>query len=368
LRTDFNIKILVAPLDWGLGHACRCIPIIRHLSAIGCTVILAANSPQKSVLQTEFPDLLILELGGYNITYAKTKRWFSFRIFSQLPKILSAINKEHEWLKTIVSKHRIDAVISDNRYGLWHSQIPVAFITHQLNIEAPFSWSKAIIRKFNYKFINRFSCCWVPDVEGIPNIAGKLSHPKQLPRTPVKYMGGISRFEKQTAKEEYDALIVISGPEPQRTLFEEKILKDLENFRGKILLVRGLPGNASIIPSTNNAEIVNHLTSNELAIAFCKAKYIISRSGYTTVMDILKLNKKSILIPTPGQTEQEYLGAHLQKQYWCMIVNQNNFNLKQALTDANAFDYKRAGINMEIYKQVLNDFVAEVEKQKQNKF
>ena len=163
-------------------------------------------------------------------------------------------------------------------------------------------------------------------------------------------------------------MVVISGPEPQRTLLEEKILIDLESFQGKLLLIRGLPGNASIIPSTNNVEIVNHLTAHELAIAFSKAKYIISRSGYTTVMDILKLNRKSILIPTPGQTEQEYLGAHLQKQSWCMTVNQNNFNLKKALTDADAFQYKQAGINMEIYKEVLNDFVAEVEKKKQYKF
>ena len=354
----------MAPLDWGLGHTCRCIPLIRHLSSIGCTVILAASGSQKNLLQLEFPHLEMEHLKGYNISYAKSKRWFSFKIFSQLPKILRAINNEHAWLKTFVSKHKIDAVISDNRYGLWHPQIPVAFVTHQLNIEAPFSWSKAIITKFNYRFINRFSVCWVPDLQGVPNIAGNLSHPKQLPGIDVKYIGGISRFEGQTIKEEYDALVVISGPEPQRTLFEEKIIKDLETFKGKILLIRGLPGNASIIPSTNNAEIINHLQADELAIAFCKAKYIISRSGYTTVMDILKLNRKSILIPTPGQTEQEYLAVHLQKQNWCMTVNQNDFNMQQVLENAYDFSYKLAGINMELYKDVLNDFIAQVKMNK----
>jgi predicted glycosyltransferase len=242
----------------------------------------------------------------------------------------------------------------------------VAFITHQLNIKTPFSWAEEVIRKYHYKFINRFFCCWVPDVEGLPNIAGELSHPKNFPAIPVKYLGGISRLDIQDVAEEYDALIVISGPEPQRTLLENRILKELPNYKGNLLLIRGLPGNAAVIAPINNTTIINHLPAQELALAFAKSKFIISRSGYTTVMDILRLNKKSILIPTPGQTEQEYLAIHLQKQNWCMTVNQDEFNLQTALSKATEFTYRPSGINMEMYKNVLNDFVAEVAK-KNNK-
>jgi UDP-N-acetylglucosamine transferase subunit ALG13 len=358
--TEFNIKILVAPLDWGLGHATRCIPLVKHLLSIGCTVVLAADGAQEKLLKLEFPELTIEHLEGYQINYAKNKRWFSFKIITQFPKILKAINKEHRWLKSIVTKHNINAIISDNRYGLWHPTLPVAFITHQLNIKTPVSWAEGLTRKYNYKFISRFSYCWVPDVEGYPNIAGELSHPKSLPAIPVKYLGGISRFGNQNVAEEFDALVVISGPEPQRTLLEQKILKELQSYHGKLLLIRGLPGNAEEITPINNTKIINHLPAKELALAFAKSKIIVSRSGYTTVMDILKLNKKSILIPTPGQTEQEYLAIHLQTQNWCMTVSQDEFDLQAALRAASKFPYQHSGIDMELYKEVLNDFIAEV--------
>ncbi len=139
MTTDFNIKILVAPLDWGLGHATRCIPLIKHLIDIGCTVVLASDGPQKKLLAIEFPDLIIEKLEGYNISYSKYRYWFSFKIISQLPGIWRAINKEHRSLKSIIEKHNINAVISDNRYGLWHPKIPVAFITHQLSIKSSIS-------------------------------------------------------------------------------------------------------------------------------------------------------------------------------------------------------------------------------------
>jgi len=359
LPTDFNIKILVAPLDWGLGHATRCVPLIKYLVDRGCTVILAAEGSQKKLLQLEFPDLIVESLEGYNISYAKNKNWFSLKIIIQLPKILRAISKEHKWLKTIVTKQNINAIISDNRYGLWHPTLPVAFITHQLGIKTSLSKAENIIKKIHYKLINRFSCCWVPDFEGQPNLAGELSHPKDLPSIPVKYLGAISRFEKNGLKEEYDAVIILSGPEPQRSVFENKILQEIVHYNGKLMLVRGLPGNVSIIPSVNNIEIVNHLPAKELEIVFEKSKFVISRSGYTTVMDILKLSKKSILIPTPGQTEQEYLATHLHKQNWCMMMLQEEFNLQAALTAAATFKYQHAGINMEMYKRVLNEFVKE---------
>jgi UDP:flavonoid glycosyltransferase YjiC (YdhE family) len=360
--TDFNIKILVAPLDWGLGHATRCVPLIRHLCSIGCSVILAADGSQKKLLELEFPDLIIEYLDGYKIDYAKNKRFFSTKIISQLPKILKAIKKEHHWLNYIVKKYNINAIISDNRYGLWHPTLPVAFITHQLTIKTPFTWADGLIRKYNYKFINRFSFCWVPDVEGSPNLAGKLSHPKTLPAIPVKYLGGISRFNKNEVAEEYEVVLVISGPEPQRSLLEQIILNQLPRYQGKALLIRGLPGEDKELPAINNTNIINHLPAKELALAFQKSRFVISRSGYTTVMDIIKLDRKSILIPTPGQTEQEYLAAHLQKQQWCLTVTQDEFNLEAALKKASDFTYKDSGINMELYKNVLNDFVTEVKR------
>ena len=192
-------RILVAPLDWGLGHATRCIPVIKELLANDCEVWLAGEGMQEALLRTEFPELPFLSLEGYRIRYPRSSSGFFLKIFLQIPTIISAITKEHRWLKKMVRSHEMDAVISDNRFGLYHSKIPSIFITHQLNIKSPLgNWSEKILQQWNYKYINRFTECWVPDLLGEDNLAGELSHPFRLPKTVLKYIGPISRFDYYT--------------------------------------------------------------------------------------------------------------------------------------------------------------------------
>ncbi len=348
--------ILVAPLDWGLGHASRCIPVIHELLNIGCCVILAGEGSQRQLLLLEFPDLEFVDLRGYRIDYTRSKRFFTAKILFQVPKILHAIKREQNWIKYAVQKHKIDAIISDNRFGLYHPYVPSIFITHQLSIKAPGIVEKWI-QIFNYRYIRKFSGCWVPDVKGSPNLAGELSHPFKVPNLPLTYIGGISRFDRvDTPEHLYDILVVISGPEPQRSMLEKKLLRCLHNYQGKVLFVRGLPGVEISIPSFNQVSVVNHLDATELNRAFVQSNLVISRSGYTTVMDILKLRKKSILVPTPGQTEQEYLAIHLQKQQWCLAINQAHFTLANALEQAAVFSYNLPFLNMNLYKAVVNEF------------
>ncbi len=350
--------ILVAPIDWGLGHATRCIPLINFLLQSGCKVIIAAEGSQKKLLKTEFPTLNFINIPGYHIKYTNAKRVFTLKIALQIPKILIIILNEKKWLKNLIKNNKIDAIISDNRYGLSHHKIASVFITHQLLIKTPFSFAQKIIQQINYRYIKRFSQCWVPDEKGSINLAGVLSHPDTLPKTQVKYIGGISRLErKPETKKKYDVLIILSGPEPQRTLLEKTILNQLKDFAGKAFLARGLPGSEELLFSQNNLVIKNHLPAKELESVINESEYIISRSGYTTVMDICKLQKKSILIPTPGQTEQEYLGVHLQKQGWCLAVSQENFSLEESLQKAKNFNYQLPDLKMETYKNILTDFI-----------
>lgn len=359
MNEKFNITVLVVPLDWGLGHATRCIPIIHHLLYLGCNVIIGAEKAQQKLLHEAFPNVKILPLKGYRITYTRRKAWFSFHILFQLPKIIQSIRTEHKWLQQVVHDFDVEAVISDNRYGLYHTTIPSVFITHQLRIKAPFTWMERWIQTINYRYINRFAACWIPDEKQLPGLAGTLSHPNRLPAVPVKYFGGLSRFEPANAvRQLYDVLILISGPEPQRSVLENILIRQLENFNGRALLVRGLPYGNQVLPGFKQVTIVNHLPAVELSAAFQQSKFIISRSGYTTVMDIIKLQKRSVLIPTPGQTEQGYLAQHLQNQGWCLNIQQHNFNLKQALQQAEKFDYKLPAVNMEQYKNVVDDFIA----------
>ena len=214
------------------------------------------------------------------------------------------------------------------------------------------------MRKQTYKQINKFNECWVPDFEGNLNIAGKLSHPKTLPKIPVKYIGMLSRFKPKTHKNNvYKYLIIISGPEPQRTIFEEKVFAFAKSCNEKILIVRGKPEEKNSIEENSNCKIYNHLTTAELENAFNSSEFIISRCGYTSVMEILSLKKKSILIPTPGQTEQEYLAKHLMKQNWCYTFSQDE-DFNSHFLKAQQFKYNLPNINTAQYETVLKNFIS----------
>ena len=335
-------RILVIPLDWGLGHATRCIPVIRELLAQGCDVWLAGEGVQEHLLKAEFPGLPFLQLPGYRIRYAKTARGLIWKMIQQLPKMRRAIQYEHSWLKKINKEYNFDAVISDNRYGLYHSTIPCVFITHQLTIKSSLAkWTEKILQKRNYRYINRFTECWVPDAEGENNIAGELSHPLLQPAVPVHYIGMLSRFKKNEVGEiKNNLLVILSGPEPQRSILEEKIITDITHYNGTATIVRGLPGSPALIPSTGMIKFYNHLPSTKLNVAMQEAEFVISRSGYSTVMDMMTLQKKAVLIPTPGQTEQEYLGNYLMEKGIAVCVTQKDFSLSKALVLATDYTYK----------------------------
>lgn len=333
-------KILIAPLDWGLGHATRCVPVIRTLLKNNCSVLIAAQGQTKFLLQKEFPQLDFIELRGYHINYSKNKWSLPFIIARQIPKIISTIQYENQRLKEIVKEHLIDGIISDNRFGFYHESVPSVFITHQLMIKT-FLGSSAdrLLQKINYKYINRFSECWIPDNADANNLVGKLSHPEKNPSIPVHYIGPLSRFEKLSQQQKH-LLILLSGPEPQRTIFENLLIEQLRFYKQPVVFVRGLPGETAELKMQENVSVYNHLPAAELNTALGEALFVISRCGYSTVMDLALLQRKSILIPTPGQTEQEYLSNHLMKNNFALCIDQDKFILKNALNLAENFNYK----------------------------
>jgi uncharacterized protein (TIGR00661 family) len=368
MSTNFSSmkpRVLVAPLDWGLGHATRCIPIINALLTNNCEVLLAGEGKTLTLLKQEFPNLNCLSLKGYNIYYGKTKWEVYGKLLLQIPKILDAIHQENEWLENVIDTYQIDAVISDNRYGLYTDRIPSVFITHQLLIKTTLG-EKAdrFLQKFNYHFVNDYSACWVPDVEDETiNLAGELSHPAVKPEIPLHYIGPLSRFqcanEQQTGRH---LLFLLSGPEPQRTLLEEQLVAQASQYDGPVLLVRGLPGEADItITAPANVTVVNHLSAAELEQAIKEATYVVARCGYSTVMDVMALEKKSILIPTPGQTEQEYLAAHLTTQGKALCIEQEQFDLATALAAAQEFNYYfPEPVSNSLLQQAVLSFVQQI--------
>lgn len=288
--------------------------------------------------------------------YSRNKIFLPWKILSQFPGMAFTIYKEHQWLKKIVKEYDIDAVISDNRFGMYHAKIPSIYITHQLLIKTGNAFTERIASKIHFNFIKKYKECWVPDYE-INGLAGELSHPKKLPRK-VKYLGALSRFEINSAEKKYDLLISISGPEPQRTIFEQQLLNELRTYTGTVLFIRGLPDNGSELKIENpSVECKNHLSAKELNEAIMQSQLIISRCGYTTIMDLIKLFKKAILIPTPGQTEQEYLAVHLRENNIFYTTDQKNFRLQDTIEQADSFAYSLPEFNMEQYKNVVHQFV-----------
>ncbi len=352
--------ILVAPLDWGLGHTTRCIPVIHGLLQKGATVILAGNQIQKKILNPEFPDCQFLDLPGYNIRYARRGKLFRFKILQQLPRILRSIQKERRWLQQVTDQYKLDAVISDNRYGMYNPGIPCVLITHQLRIRIPYSpMLEDLIQKIHYRWIQRFSECWIPDVPEAPGLGGGLSHPLQMPAVPCRYTGPLSRLKySPVAKRNDKVLILLSGPEPQRTLFEEMLLNDLQSGIIEADLVRGRPDDQISLPAIPGVRYFDHLSSEEMNRAVLEAGYVICRSGYSSIMDLYATGAKSILVPTPGQTEQEYLASLLERIQFAPYCRQNEFSLEIALKKAKDFSYRSGDPDIRnLLPEILNNFL-----------
>lgn len=331
-------RILVAPLNWGLGHATRCIPIINALLEHGHLPFIASDGVALALLRKEFPDVPSFELPSYKITYADKAKNFKIKMIWDSPKVLKAMAKEKSAVKKLIKKHQLDGIISDNRLGVYYKKIPCVFITHQLNVlSGNTTWMSS---KAHQKIIKKFDACWVPDVKGKPNLTGKLGHLKKS-KINIKYLGPLSRFEKMAVAKKYDLMVLLSGPEPQRSLLEEKLLEELLSYQGNVLFVKGkIEGSQTkkiLKTPKGNIALYNFMQSQELQMAVNQSIQVLCRSGYTTVMDLAKLEKKAFFIPTPGQYEQEYLAKRLEKQNLVPYSKQDDFTLED-LTRIKTFE------------------------------
>ena len=345
-------RILVAPLNWGLGHATRCIPIIRALLHNNFEVVLASDGVALQLLKKEFPKLEALELPSYNIVYAKNAKLFKWKLLKNSPKVLKAIKAEKKVIKSIIDAFSIQGIISDNRLGLHNKKIPCVFISHQLQVlSGSTTW---LSTKMHQKIMKQFDVCWVPDNIGEPNLSGKLGH-VDIPELPTKYLGPLSRFNKKKLKITTDLLVILSGPEPQRTLFEEKLFKELKAFKGKIIFIRGVIEETQTKTQKNNMTIYNFMTSDLLEQTINESALVLSRSGYTTIMDLAKLEKKAFFIPTPGQFEQEYLAKRLDTLGIVPSCKQEDFTISklQAVTTSSGLKHFEYEVN---YKKLFDLF------------
>ncbi len=347
-------NVLICPLDWGLGHATRSVPIIKELLKQNFNVIIGADNKPLDLLKIEFPNLKFVPFSGIKISYP-ANHWMALKMFLSIPKFLFGVHKEHLQLKKIIAEHNINIVISDNRYGLWNKKVHSVFITHQIGIKTPsgLAFLKPILLAVNKFFIHKYDKLWVPDFKEEPNLSGSLAHGYKI-KIPTTFIGPLSRFtseEPVNPEFEVDIMAIISGPEPQRSIFEKQILDELKSVNLKCILLKGNP-DENTVEEHQNIKVFSHLPTPAFQSYFKNAKLILSRSGYCTLMDMAIMNKKAIIIPTPGQTEQIYLAKTLHAKKIYFSQSQNEFSIREALNKCSGFK----GIQLETdYSELIKE-------------
>lgn len=327
------MKILVAPLNWGLGHASRCVPLIHRLLDEGHEVVIGGDGMSFTLLRKHFPKLRYVYLAPLDLHYSRSGNQ-TWAMLKAIPQLLLWRNKDRLMLKAILQEEHFDQVISDNRPGLYNKQVECIYITHQLQIKLTktWQWAEATASRIHARMYTRFNKVWVPDYEDINHsLAGELSHPSNLrlsrKKTEFQYIGPLSRFHSPITHKpspiNYEVVAVLSGLEPQRTLLEQELIERYSGKEERVLIVQGLVNHPNTRIKRGNLTIVPSMADAELVPALLNARHIIARSGYSTIMDLGALGLLSVgnnkplpvhieLIPTPGQPEQEYLAVWLK--------------------------------------------------------
>ena len=319
------MKILVAPLNWGLGHASRCVPLVRRFLDEGHEVILGGDGESLVLLRRHFPTLRYVYLAPLALRYSRRKSQV-WAMLKALPALVVWAIKDHLRLKALLREEAIDRVVSDNRFGLYNKTAECIYLTHQLHIFLPrgWKWLEPIAARIHVRIYARYNKVWVPDyAEYEKSLSGELGHVKN-PSPTIQYIGPLSRFEKTNEKAHYEIVAVLSGLEPQRSMLEKEILAKYQNTESSLLLVEGLMNRPQTKFKRGNITIVPYLDDRSLAEALCGAHHIIARSGYSSIMDfealgLLDKNRRTTpckieLIPTPGQPEQEYLAGWIEQK------------------------------------------------------
>jgi UDP:flavonoid glycosyltransferase YjiC (YdhE family) len=315
--------VLISPLEWGLGHTVRLVPVIHKAIGEGYRVIIASDGVSLDFLRYQFPDLFWIRMPFYKVRYSGSGKFFR-NLIPQVPGILRAIGKNHKQVHEIVVKYHVSEIICDHRYGLNHKNVHSVFITNQLWLKAPDCWSfgEGLAYFLHRRALRKFSEIWIADYSGTPNLSGLLTHPARLPEN-AKYIGPVSRFRGVTAERpenyrSFDVLALVSGPEPQRTLFENLLKEKFRSSGTRAVIFRGLPPSSpDVSPGVNQEQtvmIIDHACDEQLLWYISEAREIICRPGNSTLADLTFLGKTALLVPTPGQTEQEYVAGHLEKQ------------------------------------------------------
>lgn len=333
-------KVFYAVLDMGLGHATRSLPVIQEFINRKWQIRIGSAGRSLAFLKKELPEASFVEIPGYGISYSHG-RFLLPKLISQIPKLLYRIRKERRICSLVAEEFSPDLIISDHCYGMYHPRIPSYFLSHQIYFALPrgLQMFSNLVSRFNFSYHRHYRQILIPDVpeDGGGLLSGQLS---RLPGSDPKYqfVGILSSIKKQGVKEEFDLLVSVSGPEPQRSIFEKIVMEQIHKLPGKKIVVLGKSEESKIIVDREDLKVYSHLPRGELEIYFNKAAVVITRPGYSTLMELAELGKKALLVPTPGQTEQQYLAAHMMERKWFYSVGQDRIDLSRDIEIAKTFN------------------------------
>ncbi len=320
-------RVLVCPLGWGLGHASRMVPVVTFLLRKGCTVIIAGDASTNEFVKKRFPSVECIHFPSFSVRLSSSRFQILYLALVAIKVFLRTASEKREF-RQILEKHSINLTISDNRYGLFSNQIPCVLVTHQLSpiFPKPFGFLKRVGERFVRRHAEQFTECWIPDNPEGFSFSGKLSQPQRLPKNSIR-IGLLSRFSELKnveADKRWELVAMVSGPEPHRTILEQQVVKLSVREKVKTLIIAGQPLNNSTFQLNEYVTIEPNLDDESIAKVLQGAKFVICRAGYSTIMDLLALNRSALLVPTPGQTEQEYLAKRMKSSTIFQIINQKN--------------------------------------------
>ncbi len=335
-------KGLFAITNQGLGHATRELPIIKRFLKEDYHLIILSNGNALRFLKEELRDnannVEFRELEAYPPLERKRGLSFFYYLIKDLNRTFRVMNEEHKYINDIVNQEKnLEFIISDGRYGCYSKKVPSFIVSHQIKFKVPslLSWASPIVESNNIKLLSNFDKVFIPDYEDREeNLAGELSHPKGISRLNHEYVGVLSSYNDLKIKKDIDYLFIISGYLLEyKDSFVSKLIEQSKNIQGKKVFILG-DTSKNTVKKEGDITIYSFAAGKLREELFSRAKTIISRAGYTTVMDLVELNKKAILFPTPHQTEQEYLARLYKKRgYFSVGLNQNKFSLEELIKE-----------------------------------
>ncbi len=325
--------VLISALDWGLGHATRTSEIIDRLIAQNYKVTLVGSGRVYHYFKQRYPNLKIYKIFNLTLRYSRSSTTFHLKITWVFFKMYINILLDRIFLPKILKQTKPDLIISDSRFGIRSKRVYSIIISHLINFHLPkaVQFLDTTIFWNVCQLINKFDEHWIPDYALEPNLSGKLSH-FRLCHYNTYYIGLLSRFKHADCQPnpDYDIFCIASGIEPQRTIFVQKLIDTFKDTQWKVLIASGAP-EKNFQKNYQNITLVSYMDGEKFCQHVKGSKYIIVRAGYSTLMDLIALGKTALIVPTPRQTEQEYIAWHLHSQKIFQKTSQSEFSLQAFL-------------------------------------